>query len=169
MSTWALTVNGVAVEITSIDPEGRFPSDMQWEPCPPDVVEGWIYSGGVFAAPFTAPTLAQLQAYANAKAAAFLSAMRTYGPLKADATAETVTDLMALEQWGAANPTLTSNWIANDNSITALTGAQFVASAPLVGAYRLLIYSTELAAVLFGITSGTITTFAQIDAYAWTV
>lgn len=63
MSAWALIVGGVAVEITSIDPAGRFPPDMQWEPCSSGVAEGWIYSGGVFSSPSAAaPTQAQLAA-----------------------------------------------------------------------------------------------------------
>jgi hypothetical protein len=84
--------------------------------------------------------------------------------IKADASAETITDLLACMQWGAANPTATKNWVANDGTVTPITGAQFVALAPLVGAYRQTLYSDKLGACLGQINSGEITTFAQIDA-----
>jgi hypothetical protein len=119
------------------------------------------------------PSVAQLQAYADSKVGSLLSAMRSYTAggvvLKSDATGTTVAYLLGLQQWGAANPTMTQNWVANDFTSTPITGAQFVALAPLVGAYAQAIYSTELAAVLSLIAAGTITTLAQVDAYGWTV
>ena len=119
-----------------------------------------------------APAASSLKNYAAAKADALLSAMRPYSvsgvTIKADATDGTIAQLLALAQWGTANLTASENWIANDLSVTAVTGAEFVALAPLVGAYAQLIYGTQLAAVLAQIGSATITTTAQIDAYAWT-
>lgn len=131
-----------------------------------------VQNGQLVSMSFPAPTVAQLQAYAGSKASALLSNMRSYTAdgvtLKADATAATLSDLMALAQWGAANPSATFNWISNDFSSTAITGTQIVALAPLVGAYAQMIYGTELNAVLAEITAGTITITAQIDAYGWT-
>ena len=121
-----------------------------------------------------APTItkSQLQSYAGSKASAMLANMRSYTAdgvtLKSDATSATLANLMALAQWGAANPTASFNWIADDYSSAAITGAQIVAIAPMVGAYAQLIYGTELNAVLSQISSNTITTMAQIDAYGWT-
>ena len=118
-------------------------------------------------------TTASLHAYANAKAATLLSNTRSYsagGPtLKSDATGPTLADLLALLNWGEANPTASTNWVANDSTVTAFTGAQIAAVAPLVGAYAQTIYSAELATVLAEIAAATVTTTAQIDAYAWRV
>jgi len=118
-------------------------------------------------------TLSQLQDYAGSKVLSLLSAMRLYtvdgATIKSDSTVGTITHLLALSTWGQSNPTATDNWIANDWSSTPVTGAQFVALAPLVGAYAQLIYGTELNMVLAQITAGTITTTAQIDSFAWTL
>ena len=138
----------------------------------PDSSIGWVKIGGAWGLPLApAPTQAELQAYAGAKAQKLLAAMRSYtsgtATLKSDATSATIADLMALAQWGAANVSASQNWVANDYSVTAINGAGFVALAPEVGAYALSVYA-ELAGVLGAVAAGTITTTAAIDAYAWT-
>jgi hypothetical protein len=124
------------------------------------------------APPAVAVALEQLQAHASSVAQNCLGATRSYTAagvtLKADATPATLTNLLALTQWGAANPTASENWVANDFSVTPVTGAQFVAIAPLVGAYSQSVYSA-LATVLQQIASGAITALAQIDAASWPV
>jgi hypothetical protein len=139
----------------------------------PGAAEGWTLENGVLVAP-AAPALtqAQLQAYANAKSAPLLAAMRSYVSggvtLKSDATPATLADLMALAQWGVANAATSQNWVANDYSVTAVTGADFVAFAPMVGAYALSVYAA-LATVLSEIASSSIATSAAVDAFAWPV
>lgn len=120
--------------------------------------------------PAPAVLKARLIKYVNDKASSLLAVMQSYDTtptsgavLKADATAETIADLLACMQWGAANQTATKNWVANDGSVTAITGAQFEVLAPLVGAYRQSIYSDKLGACLVQINSGEIMSFAQID------
>lgn len=53
MSIWAHIINGIVVEITDIDPEGRFHPDLIWAECTdtPGVEQGWTYDGTTFAAP----------------------------------------------------------------------------------------------------------------------
>ncbi len=171
MAAYQLTVSGVAITRAS---DGAFipmvPANEDYQ-----VYLAWIAAGNtpdpVPTVP--APTLTQLHVYATTKAAQLLSATRSYTAagvtMKADASAATIANLLALAQWGTTNIASSENWIANDYSIQPVTGAQFVALAPLVGAYAQLIYGTQLAAVLTQITVETITTTAQIDSYAWTV
>lgn len=118
------------------------------------------------------PTVAQLAAYANAKAAALLAVSKSYTAsgvtIDSDATAATLADWMALLQWAALNPAASTKWVANDNSVTVITATQIDAIAPLVGAYAQSVYG-DLALVLTGIQAGTptITTLAGVDAATW--
>ncbi len=124
------------------------------------------------AAPDPAPGPAQLNAWAAAKVPGLLALMRTYAAagatLKSDATPATLSDLLALITWGEANPTASQNWVANDLTVTPITGAQFVALAVEVGTYAQSVYAA-LATVLGEIEAGTIAAFAAIDAFAWPV
>lgn len=56
MTTWAHIDNGIVVEITETDPEGRFNPALLWIPCAPEVGQNWTYNGTVFAAPVEPPT-----------------------------------------------------------------------------------------------------------------
>lgn len=178
-----VVVNTIAVDPTSVvSPDG---SKLTWASgeyrsppgaslmMQPGAGIGWTVSGNVLVAPAIAPpapTQAQLQAYAGGKIAVLLGNMRSYTvsgvTLKSDATPATLADLTALIQWGTANPTLSQDWVANDFSTAMITGAQFVALAPQVGNYALSVYAA-LASVLGAISADTITTTAQIDAFAW--
>lgn len=182
--------SGVVVDAIVVDPAGVVSSDgskITWPGGEFDAPSGvtlmmqagagigWTLANGVLSAPVVvAPvlTVAQAQAYASAKANGLLGAMRSYTSggvtLKSDATSATLADLMALAQWGAANETASQNWVANDYSVMAITGAQFVALSPLVGGYSLSVYAA-LASTLTGIAGGSITTTAEIDAVAWPV
>lgn len=58
MNKWALIVDYVVVEITDIDPEGRFHPDLLWLPCSSEVEAGWVAteSEGVWSlAPYVPP------------------------------------------------------------------------------------------------------------------
>ncbi len=132
---------------------------------------GWTLSSGVLVAPpAPAPTTAQLQAYANAKAASLLGAPRAYtsgaATIKVDATQGTRTDLGDLAEWGAANASATQPWTDAFDAVTQVTGAEFVAIAPMVGAYALSVYAA-LGGALQQIAAGSIATTAAIDALAW--
>lgn len=48
---WALVEASVVSEITSIDPQGRFPDGVTWRPCTSEVQIGWAFENGVFIAP----------------------------------------------------------------------------------------------------------------------
>ncbi|MBD0703088.1 phage tail assembly chaperone [Pseudomonas sp. PSB1] len=45
---WALVRDGVVIETTDLDPEGRFHPDMEWRSCAPGVLPGWLYENGLF-------------------------------------------------------------------------------------------------------------------------
>jgi hypothetical protein len=116
------------------------------------------------------PTLAQLLAYASAQAQVLLATMGSYTAgatvIKSDATPATLTDWMALQQWAADNPTATTQWVANDNTVTALPATAVGVIAPLVGGFSQAVYQA-LATILSAIAAGTITTTAAIDAASW--
>lgn len=48
---WALVQNGVVVEVTDVDPEGRFHPDLTWNPCGEEVKFGWTCLDGEFNEP----------------------------------------------------------------------------------------------------------------------
>lgn len=48
---WAHIIDAKVVEITDIDPEGRFHESFVWVKCPTGVDHGWLYDGANFAAP----------------------------------------------------------------------------------------------------------------------
>lgn len=48
---WARIENNAVMEVTTIDPEGRFHSDLIWVSCPEEVDQRWTYDGNEFLAP----------------------------------------------------------------------------------------------------------------------
>ncbi len=54
---WARIDAGRVVELTDLDPAGRYHPDWIWHPCASDVEPGWIYDGASFAPPPPAPPL----------------------------------------------------------------------------------------------------------------
>ena len=118
------------------------------------------------------PTVEQLANYTKDMAYARLKTARSYTAsgvtILIDATQGSRTDLGNLAQWGTANPTALQPWVDNAGAVTPVTGAQYVALTPLVGAYTLSVYAV-LAGALAALRASppTITTTAQIDALAW--
>jgi len=51
MTKWARIENNTTMEITDIDPNGRFHPDLIWVECPEEVGQRWSYSDGIFTAP----------------------------------------------------------------------------------------------------------------------
>lgn len=81
----------------------------------------------------------------------------------ADGKDSTRADLAMLALYGQTNPTGQKTWIDNNNTVTVLTGAQLVNLATLVGNWITDTYAA-IPNIVAGIQSGTITTYAQIDA-----
>lgn len=48
---WARLENNVVMELTDIDPEGRFHPSLIWVECPEDTQYGYIYDGTNFYPP----------------------------------------------------------------------------------------------------------------------
>ena len=48
---WARIENNVVIELTDIDPAGRFHPSLIWVECPADTQHGYIYSNGEFTPP----------------------------------------------------------------------------------------------------------------------
>lgn len=48
MTMWARLEDGVVVETTDIDPEGRYHPDLKWRACAAQVQPGWLYANGAF-------------------------------------------------------------------------------------------------------------------------
>ncbi|PMY60181.1 MULTISPECIES: tail fiber assembly protein [Pseudomonas] len=53
---WALIIDEVVVEVTDIDPAGRFHPDLIWTSCPKTVLPGWTYDGDGYKAPEIDPS-----------------------------------------------------------------------------------------------------------------
>lgn len=51
MAKWALIVDGEVVELTDINPTGRFHPSLEWVECGENVGQGWVYDCGNFSAP----------------------------------------------------------------------------------------------------------------------
>lgn len=56
---WALVENNVVIELTDVDPEGRYHPDMPWVKSSDTVKLGFIYTGSSFVAP-PSPSEAEL-------------------------------------------------------------------------------------------------------------
>ena len=129
----------------------------------------WTPSGYVHNAP-PAPTIAELSAYASGKASAIQSVARSYTggttSLASDASAASLADWLALQQWASLNPNATTNWVANDGTVTPLPAVAITPIATAVGIYSQSVWQT-LAGILTSIAGGTITTMAQIDSAPW--
>lgn len=52
---WAHIIDGKVVEVTDIDPKGRFHESFVWVKCPVNVRHGWLFDGSDFAAPTAEP------------------------------------------------------------------------------------------------------------------
>lgn len=122
-----------------------------------------------------AASQAMLNSYASTVQGKVLAIARTYNVAASGATAVNVlcdgtnstrADLGLLALYGQTNPTGTKSWVDNNGATTQLTGTQCVQLATLVGSYIDTIYAA-LGTLLGQISSGTITTTAQIDAYTW--
>lgn len=46
--TWALVDDGVVIEVTTINPDGRFHPDLKWHGAPDDVKQHMAYNGKDF-------------------------------------------------------------------------------------------------------------------------
>lgn len=46
---WALIQEGVVLETTDADPEGRYHAGLKWQSCAAQVQPGWLFEDGVFA------------------------------------------------------------------------------------------------------------------------
>lgn len=45
---WALVQDEVVLEVTEIDPEGRYHPDFKWRSCPTQVKPGWRFANALF-------------------------------------------------------------------------------------------------------------------------
>ena len=134
---------------------------------------GWTVSGSVLVAPASpAPTPAQLTAYANAKQWALATgghAVTVEGSSHIFATDPTSLSLMdgKVGRLAQANPPASFNWQIGPAWLT-ISAADFVTVATTCADFVQATFDT-LKTVEAEIASETITTFAEIDAYAWPV
>lgn len=52
---WARIDDGVVLETTDVDPEGRYHPDLKWRACGAQVRPGWLYVSGVFSEKVESP------------------------------------------------------------------------------------------------------------------
>lgn len=163
-ATLSATIDGVALTGIPADPNN---SDYR-------LVLAWVAAGNTIAAA-PGPTVAQLEAYAETVWRACLAKGQTFNvaaaaapaiPILCDGTNATRADLAMLALFGQANPTGTKEWTDNNKAVSTLTGTQLVALATLAGDWVSDTYPA-LNALNAEIAAGTVTTTAEIDAYAW--
>lgn len=138
-----------------------------------DTPAGWTLLTDAQAAAAMAPTQAQLLAYADTKRQAVADGGITINvgtpdaPVNCavDTTAAGRVNLSGLVQMAALNPSLTQTWYQSAGP-AVLTATQIVSLGMQTGAFISAAYAAE-ASVVAGITAGSITTYAQIDAFAW--
>lgn len=56
---WARTENGLVVELTDLNPEGRYHPSLEWVECDDNVSVGWSFDGKAFQSPPTPDTETQ--------------------------------------------------------------------------------------------------------------
>lgn len=117
------------------------------------------------------PSKPELLAYAGKKLGSLRATPRSYAlgggvSVMADATTDTVALVNGLGEWGSQNPTATQNWTDDFGVVTSITGTQAAALKTAGLAFIQSLYVT-LASVAEGVQSGSITTYAEVDAVAW--
>ncbi len=127
--------------------------------------------------PFAPPTSAGLLVVAQRAFRAALAKGQTFNvaasgqpplPILCDGSSATRDDLAELADFGTANPSGTRIWLDNAGVAGTFTGAQFVTLDRLARAWISATYAAH-ATLLAAITANppTITTTAQVDAFAW--
>ena len=186
---WARVVNGAVAEVMPPLDAGLVPGKhvftQAFAQTLVDVTsitgisDGWVESNGTFAAPAPAApmTVPQLLTSAQRAFQAALKKAQTFNvaasgqpamPILCDGTRATIDDLAELADYGKANASATRIWLDNAGKSTMLTGAQLVTLDALVRAWRSATYTAH-AILLAGIAAAppTITTTAQVSAFAW--
>lgn len=173
---WALLdADARVVEIISLADgvtPGRdvFSPDWNFVQAGPNVSAGQVYADGQFSTITPAPPI-PLTLYAERVRDVRLTEGATFNvapsvQILSDGTNSTRADLGLLALYGQANPAGTKTWVDNNGKVTVLTGAQLVTLTELVGAWVSDMYAAY-GEILSGLASGSITTAAQIDNYAW--
>jgi len=134
---------------------------------------GWTLSGSTLVAPTPAPvtlTAAQLIAYASQKQSTIMGGGISVS-IASGVSVECSTDATSLVLLqGAAtiaesSPSTTFNWVPKTGSPAVLTAAQITTMFTAVSAFLQATFTT-LAGVIAAINAGTISTTAQVDAFA---
>ena len=154
MSTWALIINGVVAEITTIDPTNRCHPDMKWVDTSsiPGVAQRWLYGGTppVFTPPPapTPPVLTPAQQSRTTLMNGILITSTSGGwtstfPVLTDSTGANIWTLLLAEQDALttsgntvfADGEATVNWPDIDGVLRVLTPTQFASFKLAIGAF----------------------------------
>lgn len=164
--------SGVVIEII-VPPAGVEIGDMlhpdivsTLTPAGAEVALGWHYDGDVFSAPpVPVVTTADLLAYAAMRRwCVETGGVNVSGTLLAT-DRESTGIMLGAVVWATMHPAATRRWKALSGWVT-LSAEQIIALGNAVAAHVQAAFDTE-DTVVAGITAGTITTMAEIDAAAW--
>ena len=132
---WARIENGVVMEITGIDPVGRFVKEIeqQFVSCGDDVEQGYLFNGGVFSES-PGPTLAELQDQSwlriKAERDRREQAGAPYLGKALDSDEKSVTRISIAVQAAqaaiSAGTSFSLDWTMQDNSVVSMTAAEVV-------------------------------------------
>jgi hypothetical protein len=171
MTRAAIITSGVVTNVITVD-QANVPNGAVYPPDGTAFEIGWSYSPGNNGAvgTFTAPaapaaTTAQLMVYAASKQQSVSSNGLTVGGVFVGTDTQGLTLLNGAVALAGQVPSQAFSWSIPTGSVS-LTASQVIAIGVAVATFVQHTF-TALQAVQSAITAGTITTTAQIDAYAW--
>lgn len=159
-------VSAGGLPIAEIAPDMAAPVE-----CGPEVMPGWLYDGDEFVQPTQPlPTPEQLTAALIAYAADKRWQVETGGvivggvPVMTDDRSKVM--ILGSRVQADHDPSFTVEWKAADGTFTRLAAPQIIAISDAVLAHIGASFAAE-AEVVGAIEAGTITTEAEVDAFAW--
>jgi hypothetical protein len=161
------TVSGSAA-IWNATPNGVMPYDV--DIYNRIVAQEWGPVAAYVAPVVPPPTQTELLAYANTVNNNYRIKSRSYdltgATVNSDVISATLAEVNGLALWGNSNASSTVQWVDNAGVVTVITGTQCVSLQSQLIPYNSSLYDV-LAQASTGISGGTITTYAEIDALSW--
>lgn len=177
MQYFAHVVDGVVREVQQIPADANVAECFQAEfvaqltACDDTVEQGWTYASGRFAAPVApTPTVQELMAYANEKQWALATGgyTMTFGGQALQFASDPTSQALITGKWArfqAPNPPVSVDWQFGAAFVT-LTSADFEAAATAIADFVQATFDA-LKAVFAAIETATVTSFEEVDAWAW--
>lgn len=152
-SMWARIENATVAEMTSIDPQDRFPPSLNWIACPDDTQPGMQYADGLFTVKPKTPI--DLAAQIASRRYQHETAGITANSVNIDTSRDSQALITAAALSAVMDPTYVCVWKALNGPVT-LTAAQIIEIATAVRAHVQVCFDRECQ-LLTALTEGTYT------------